>query len=146
MIEPMLDPTHRSLSLAQEAILAAMIAGAVSGALAGWLSKRNVGLSLCTFMIGIMGGLLVGTGMARWLYISPDGVETVVNAGWSSLGSAVLAGLAGSLPTALLIPSMVIFIALRHVKQRPSRVKTGLQAMSAGTLTAVVAAALRLIV
>jgi hypothetical protein len=142
MDQVVLDPGYEGIVLAQLALLAAMMAGAVAGAVAGWLCKRNVGLTLCTFMMGIMGGLLIGTGMSRWLYVTAEGTETLVKAGVCSLCSASLAGLAGSVPTALLIASLVIFLTLRHVKPRPPRVKTGLQAAAAGilagTLTAVV--------
>jgi hypothetical protein len=137
-----LDPSFESVSLVELALLAAMMAGAVAGALVGWLCKRNIGLALCTFMIGIMGGLLFGTWMGRWCYVSSEGAGAFVRAGAGSFGSAVLAGLAGSVPTAFFIPAVVIFIALRHVRNRPPRVKTGLIAaaagVAAGVLTAVV--------
>ena len=141
MVYPILDPSVENVPLVQVTVLAAMMAGAVSGALTGWLCKRHVGLALCTFMIGIMGGLLFGTGMGRLLYLTADGAETVVRTGTCSLCSAALAGLAGSVPPALIIPAVVIFIALRHVRNRPPRIKTGLTALTAGvlagTLTAV---------
>jgi hypothetical protein len=133
MEQSVLDSSSQGVDLAQLALLSAMMAGAVAGAVSGWLSKRNIGLALCTFMIGIMGGLLIGTGMGRWFYVSSNGA--VVTAGVCSLCSASVAGLAGSIPTALLIPSLVIFITLRHVRNRPPRVKTGLQAAVAGVIT-----------
>lgn len=141
MIQPILDPSFENVPLLQVTVLAAMMAGAVSGALTGWICKRHAGLALCTFLIGIMGGLLFGTGMGRWLYMTADGAEAVVRTGTCSLCAATLAGLAGSIPTALFIPAVVIFIALRHVRNRPPRVKTGLSACAAGivagTLTAI---------
>lgn len=146
MIEPLLDSRCQGIPPAQLTLLAAMVSGAVSGALAGWRSKRNVGLALCTFMIGIMGGLLLGTSMGRWLYVGADGNETVLQPTLASTGAAAVAGLAGALPTSLVIPSVVIFIALRHVKNRPPRVKTGLNAFVAGTLVGVLAAVVRLLV
>lgn len=146
MEQSVLDSSSQGVDLAQLALLSAMMAGAVAGAVAGWLSKRNIGLSLCTFMIGIMGGLLIGTGMGRWIYVSANGADTVVKAGVCSLCSASVAGLAGSIPTALLIPSLVIFITLRHVRNRPPRVKTGLQAAVAGVITGTLTAITLLIV
>lgn len=135
MEQSVLDFSSQGVDLAQLTLLSAMMAGAVAGAVSGWLSKRNIGLALCTFMIGIMGGLLIGTGMGRWFYVSSNGAGAVVTAGVCSLCSASVAGLAGSIPTALLIPSLVIFITLRHVRNRPPRVKTGLQAAVAGVIT-----------
>jgi hypothetical protein len=146
MEEYVLDPRFQGIPLAQLALVAAIVAGAVSGAVSGWLSKRNAGLALCTLMIGIMGGLLMGTGMGRWFYLFPGGTERVVQAGIGSLFDASLAGLAGSIPTALLMPSVVIFITLRHVKNRPPRVMTGLQAASVGILAGTLSAIALLLV
>jgi hypothetical protein len=146
MEQSVLDSSSQGVDLAQLALLSAMMAGAVAGAVSGWLSKRNIGLALCTFMIGIMGGLLIGTGMGHWFYVSSNGADTVVTAGVCSLCSASVAGLAGSIPTALLIPSLVIFITLRHVRNRPPRVKTGLQAAVAGVITGTLTAIALLLV
>lgn len=146
MEDILLDPTCEGIALTQLTLVAAMMAGAVSGALAGWLAKRNVGLALCTFMIGIMGGLLIGTGMGRWLYVGADGMEVQVTAAACSLCSGTLAGLAGAIPTALVVPNLVIAIVLRHVRNRPPRVKTGLQAGAAGIVTGLATALVRLLV
>ncbi len=146
MEQSVLDSSSQGVDLAQLALLSAMMAGAVAGAVSGWLSKRNIGLALCTFMIGIMGGLLIGTGMGRWFYVASNGADAVVTAGVCSLCSASVAGLAGAIPTALLIPSLVIFITLRHVRNRPPRVKTGLQAAVAGVITGTLTAIALLLV
>jgi hypothetical protein len=146
MEQSMLDPNFRGVDLAQLALLSAMMAGAVAGALSGWLAKRNIGLALCTFMIGIMGGLLIGTGMGQWLYVSSHGANSLVKAGVCSLCSASVAGLAGSIPTAVFISSLVIHISLRHVRNRPPRVKTGLQAAVAGIISGTLTAITHLLV
>jgi hypothetical protein len=146
MIEPVLDSRVQGFPLVQLTTLAAIAAGAVAGAVAGWLSKHNVGLSLCTFMIGIMGGLLLGTAMGEWLYVAADGSQSMVQTKLTSLSAAALAGLAGSFPTALVISSVVIFITLRHVKNRPPRIKTGLMAAVAGTLAGTGVAVVRLMI
>jgi hypothetical protein len=135
-----LDPSFEGVSLVELTLLAAMMAGAVSGAVSGWLCKRNAGLALCTFMIGIMGGLLLGTVMGRMCYRSADGTEALIQAGGCSACPAAVAGLAGAVPTAFFIPTVVIFIALRHVRNRPPRVKTGLTAAMAGVIAGVLTA------
>lgn len=146
MEQIVLDPRFQGIALTQLALVAAIVGGAVSGVVVGWLCKRNAGLALCTLMIGIMGGLLVGTGMSRWLYIAQDGSEQVIQAGVRALGPVSLAGLAGSIPTALLISSLVIHITLRHVRNRPPRVKTGLRAAAIGTLAGTLTALALLLV
>lgn len=122
-------------------VLASMMAGAVAGAVTGWLARRNVLLSICTFMIGIMGGMLIGTGMGRLLYGQPDGYELPpIKAGCGALWSTGLAGLAGSIPTALMITVLVGFLTLRHLHPRPPRIRTGLIGFLAGVLMGVLAA------
>jgi len=112
--------------------LTAMASGAVAGAAAGWFCKRNIGLSLIAFMMGIMGGLSIGTGMGRLLYVTADGIDCYVNAGVGCLCSAAVAALAGSVPTALVIAAIITFLALRHMHPRPPRLRTGLLALFCG--------------
>lgn len=128
-------PLHsgtEGLSLMELTRLTSMAAGAVAGAAAGWFCKRNVGLSLIAFMMGIMGGMWIGTGMGRWLYVSADGTDCYVSSGIGCLFSALLASLAGSVPTAFLIAAVISFLALRHMHPRPPRMRTGLTAMFCG--------------
>lgn len=122
-------------------VLAAMMAGAVAGSVTGWLARRNVLLSICTFMIGIIGGMLMGTGMGHLCYGQPDGYDLPpIKAGCGALCSTSLAGLAGSIPTALMITVLVGFLTLRHLHPRPPRIRTGLIGFTAGTLMGILAA------
>ncbi len=142
MAIPVLDPSEAGVSLPELAGLAAMMAGAVSGALVSWISRHSVLLSLCSFLLGIMGGMSIGTGMGNLLYVSPDGVESLVNVGHGSVFSVLWAGLAGAIPTAIVMSLLIGFLALRHLKPRPPRVRTVLDGALAGaamgTLAAVV--------
>jgi hypothetical protein len=142
MGDPVLNSGAEGLALAEVARLAAMIAGAVAGALAGWWSKRNALLALCAFMLGIIGGMWVGTGMGYLCYIRADGAECIVKAGPCALCAATLAGLAGAAPTALLIAGVITFLALRHVRQRPPPYRTALRAVLWGSLAGVLCAAI----
>lgn len=119
-------------SLMELTVVTAMAAGAVAGAAAGWLCKRNVGLSLIGFMMGIIGGLWIGTGMGRFFYTTADGTHCYITAGIGCLFRALLATLAGSIPTALVISTIITFLTLRHMHPRPPRVRTGLMAMFCG--------------
>lgn len=137
----MVDPSARGIPLTELTVLASMMAGAVSGAVTGWLARRNVMLSTCTFMIGIMGGMLIGTGMGRLFYGQADGYDLPpIKAGCSALCSTGLAGLAGSIPTAFMIAVLVGFLTLRHLHPRPPRVRTALIGFSAGVLMGVLTA------
>ncbi len=129
-----LYPGSEGLSLMELTRLTAMAAGAVTGAAAGWLCKRSIGLSLIAFMIGIMGGLLIGTGMGRWLYVAENGIDCYITAGFGCLVSAALSALAGSIPTALVISAVITFLTLRHMHPRPPRIRTGLMAVWCGVI------------
>lgn len=118
-----------------------MMAGAVAGSVTGWLARRNVMLSVCAFMIGIMGGMLIGTGMGRLLYGSADGYDLPpIKAGCGALCSTALAGLAGSIPTALVVAVLIGFLTLRHCHPRPPRVRTALTGITAGVIMGVLTA------
>ena len=139
-----LDPSTQGVPLVELTKLSAMMAGAVAGAVVGWLSRRHVLFSIYGFLIGIMGGMLSGTGMGNLFYVSRDGAESIVKAGCCSILPILGGGLVGSLPTAFLIAVIIGFMALRHLKNRPPRVRTvaiGFGAGAAiGTLLAVVVA------
>ena len=119
-----------------------MLAGAVSGALIARLSRRNVLLTLCAFLLGIMGGLITGTGMGNLCYVSREGVESIVRVGCCSIWPALGAGVAGAVPTAFVISLLIGFLWLRHLRPRPPRVPTVFKGfiagVVAGTLTAVI--------
>lgn len=139
---PVLDPSAEGVPLMELTKLSAMMAGAVSGAVVAWISRRNVLLALCAFFLGIMGGLSLGTGMGRLFYMSHDGAESIVRAGCCSIFPAAGAGMAGALPTAFLISIFVGFLALRHLHPRPPRVRTALTGFIAGTAMGISAAVL----
>jgi hypothetical protein len=126
--------------------LTAMVAGAVTGAAAGWFCKRSAGLALIAFMIGLMGGLLIGTGMGQLFYVTASGVDCRVTVGLGCLCSVALSALAGSVPTALVISAVMSFLALRHMHPRPPRLRTGLMAMFCGVAGGVLAAVFVLLV
>lgn len=131
---PVLDPSTEGVSLMELTKLSAMMAGAVSGAVVAWISRRNILLALCAFFLGIMGGLSIGTGMGNLFYVSFGGVESIVKASCCSTLPAVGAGVAGALPTAFLTSIFIGFLALRHLHPRPPRVRTALTGFIAGTL------------
>ncbi|MEI7880449.1 MAG: hypothetical protein WCI95_06200 [bacterium] len=136
-----LDPSMAGVQLMELTKLAAMMAGAVSGALVAWLARRNVLLALWAFLLGIMGGMTIGTGAGNLFFVTTDGAETIVKAGCCSVLPALGAGLAGALPSAFLISVFIGILALRHLHPRPPRVRTALKGLIAGvvmgTLTAV---------
>lgn len=137
---PVLDPSEAGIPLSELAKLSAMMAGAVAGALVAWLSRRNVLLTLCAFLLGMIGGMSIGTGMGNLFYVSHEGVESIVRAGSGSVLPAFEAGVAGALPTAFVISILIGLLALRHLKPRPPRVLTALKGFFAGTLMGTVAA------
>jgi hypothetical protein len=130
-------PLHagaEGLSLVDITIGTAMAAGAVAGAASGWLCKRSVGLSLIAFMMGIMGGLSIGTGMGHLFYVASNGTICYVRTSMDCLLPVILASLAGSIPTALVISALITFLTLRHMHPRPPRMRTGLMAMFCGVI------------
>ena len=131
---PVLDPSAEGVSLMDLAKLSAMMAGAVSSALVAWVARRNVLLALCAFLLGIMGGMSIGTGMGNLFYVTHEGAETFVKAGYSTVLPVLRAGLAGALPTAFIMSILIGFLSLRHLKPRPPRVRTALKGFLAGTL------------
>ena len=142
MAQPVLDPSVAGVSLLEVTRLSAMIAGAVAGAAVGWLSKRNILLALCAFMLGSMGGMSIGTGMGRLFYVTSDGAEVMVTAGFHSIVKVIPAALAGAIPTAFLMALVIAFLSLRHMKNRPPPKRTAWTGffigVAAGVLGAVV--------
>jgi len=137
---PVLDPSTAGVSLMELTKLSAMMAGAVSGALVAWLARRNVLLSLCAFFLGTMGGMSIGTGMGHLFYVTHDGAESIIRAGFSSVVSALGAGAAGAMPTAFLISILIGILALRHLHPRPPRIPTALKGFIAGTVMGILTA------
>lgn len=117
-----------------------MLAGAVSGAVVAWHARHIVILTLCSFILGLMGGISVGTGMGHLCFCHGDGTECVVQSGAGSLLISGLAGLAGAVPAAFLISIVIGFLSMRHYKQRPPRVRTALTGFIAGVLAATLSA------
>jgi len=142
MSVPVLDPSAEGVSLMELVKLSAMMAGAVSGAIVAWIARRNALLVLYAFLLGMMGGILLGTGMGNLLYVTHEGAESFVKAAVSSLIPVLGAGAAGALPTAFVMSIIVGFILLRHLHPRPPRVRTALKGFFVGavmgTLTAVI--------
>lgn len=132
------------ISCVDLAITSALLAGAVAGASAGWMAKRHGGLSLCTMLIGMMGGLLIGTLMGRMLYGCGDDPARITT-GMASLPTAVLIGLAGAGPTAFIIAAGVTFMTLRHVHPRPPPARVGWLACGYGVVAGVAMAVLRVL-
>jgi hypothetical protein len=134
-----LHSADRVVELAALVKAAGMVGGAVAGAAAGWMSKRSPILALCACLLGIIGGLLIGSLMGMLFSGTADGGMISVCPG--SLCPAITAGLAGSLPTSFLVGGMITLLALRHVRQRPPPYRTGFKAFAcgviAGTLVAV---------
>lgn len=138
---PVLDPSSQGISLMVLTKLSAMLAGAVSGAFVAWLSRRNVLLTLCAFLLGIMGGMITGTGLGNLFYVASDGVESIVRVGFCSICSALGASMAGAIPTAFVISIFIGFLWLRHLKPRPPRIKTVLKGFAAGAVVGTLATA-----
>ena len=136
-----LHTADRVIELAGLAHAAAIVAGAVAGATAGWMSKRYPILALCAGMVGMIGGLWLGS-LTGGLFYGQEG--EMVSAGLGSLPVAFGAGLVGALPAAFLVGGMITFLARRHVRQRPPPYRTGAKAFAfgliAGLLTAVASA------
>lgn len=132
------------ISCVDLAITSAMLAGAVAGASAAWMAKRNGGLAMCTLMIGMMGGLLSGTLMGRMLYGGGDD-PTRITTGAASVPAAALVGLAGAGPAAFVIAAGVTFMILRHVHPRPSPARVGWLSCGYGALAGTAMAVLRVL-
>ncbi len=143
----MVDPSTRGVSLVELTILSAMMAGAVSGAVTGWIARRNPLLCIVAFLIGIFGGMLMGTGMGHLFYGQVDGYDLPpIKSGCSALICSGLAGLAGSFPTALFVTAIIAFMTLRHLHPRPHRGKTVLTGLSMGVITGVLTALMMAVV
>jgi hypothetical protein len=123
------------ISCVDLATTSAMLAGAVAGASAAWMAKRNL-------LIGMMGGLLTGTLMGRLIYGCGDDPARITT-GAASIPSAALVGLAGAGPAAFVIAAGVTFMILRHVHPRPSPARVGWLACGYGVLSGTAMAILR---
>lgn len=143
----MVDPTTRGISLMELTVLSSMMAGAVSGAVTSWIARRNFLLSIGAFLIGILGGMVIGTGVGYLCYGQPDGYNLPpIKSGCCALVSCGLSGLAGSVSSALLVTIVIAFLTLRHYHPRPPRVKTALMGFVMGVITGVLTALMMAIV
>ena len=137
----MVDPGARGVSLVELVILAAMMAGAVTGAVVGWIARKNPLLSIGGFIIGILSGMLAGTGMAHLFYIQDDGIVLPpVKAGMTSLLSCSVAGMIGTVPAALLAALLVATLTMRHFHPRLTRFKITLTGIMMGVVTGILTA------
>jgi len=132
-----LHTAERIVELAALAHAAAIVGGAVAGATAGWMSKRNSILAMCAGMVGMIGGLWLGSLTGNWFY-GANGASIVT--GLRSLMAAIGAGLVGALPAAFFVGGGITFIALRHVRQRPPPYRTGAKSIGFGLLAGLLAA------
>lgn len=132
-----LHTADRVVELAALAHAAAIVGGAVAGATAGWMSKRNPILAMCSGMVGMIGGLWIGS-LTGGLIYGQEGA--MISSGLGSLMAALGAGLVGALPSAFLVGGTITFLALRHVRQRPPPYRTGAKAFVFGLLAGLLAA------
>jgi hypothetical protein len=95
---------------------AALITGAVSAALVTWLAGKSWVTLVAAILIGAALGYVVAESVSRARY-RRDGNITVVKVGRSSLVSTIPAGLAGGIPTAIMVPfvALLLFGADTHV-------------------------------
>lgn len=143
----MVDPSVRGVAEVELAILSAMMAGAVTGAVTSWIARRNFLLSIGGFIIGLMGGMVIGTGMAHLCYSHADGVDLPpIRSGLGSLFACGLAGLAGAVPTALVVTTLIAFLTLRHYHPRPPRIKTALTGFALGSIMGLLTALMMAVV
>lgn len=134
-----LQAIDRVVSTTNLVLVAAMVGGAVAGAAAGWMSKRNLILALCAGMVGIIGGLWLGA-LAGKLFPDATSVGGMLPACPGSICRGVVAGLAGALPASFLVGGVITFLALRHVRQRPPPYATGFKAFGFGLAAGLLAA------
>ena len=104
-----LNPGDRVVELAALATSAAVVTGAVSSAWILWLIKKSWLASAEALIAGAVVGFLVGQLVGRVLYRT-GGNSTVVKVGSASLSSAIPAGLAGGVVTALAVAILAVLI------------------------------------
>lgn len=105
-----LTPGDRVVELAGLVRSAAIISGSVTGAWVVWLIKTNWLVSLGALFAGATIGFVVAQIVARMLYRTADGQTVVVRVGGASLTSTIPAGLAGGVPTAVLVAGLALLL------------------------------------
>jgi FtsH-binding integral membrane protein len=105
-----LNPGDRVVELAALASSAAIVTGAVAGALVAWLIKKSWLVSLGAFFAGAALGFVVAQVVVRVLYRSADGHTAVVKVGSASLTSTIPAGLAGGVTMAVLVAGLALLL------------------------------------
>jgi hypothetical protein len=98
------------VELAALANSVALVTGAVSGAWAVWLIKKDWPASLGAFFMGAAIGFGVAQVVARVLYRTADGNTTVVTVGSASLAVTIPAGLAGGVTTAGVVAGLALLL------------------------------------
>ena len=105
-----LSPGYRVVELGAVAQSAAVITGVVAGLWLMRLIGRSWLASGIAFAAGAALGFAVGNVVARTRYRSADGRTVVAKVGVGALGSAVPAGLAGALSTAVMIALLALVL------------------------------------
>lgn len=103
-------PGDRVVELAALTSSTALATGAVSGAWVTWMIRREWPASIGAFFAGAALGYLTARIVGRALYRTADGNTTIVSVGSASLAATIPAGLAGGIPTALLVAGLAVTV------------------------------------
>jgi len=110
-----LNPGDKVVALAAAATTAAVVAGAISGVIAVWLTKHNALASFGGFIVGAFLGRIAGTLIGWVLFPASGGNVIVVKWGPSSLPLTLKGNIIASLFASALVCGLVVLVGKAQV-------------------------------
>jgi len=103
-----LNPGDKVVALAVTATTAAIVAGAVTGAIAIWITKHKLTLSAAALLGGAILGWLLGMAIGKLLFPTSDGNVMIAKWGAQSLPLTLKGNIAASLVTSVAICGIIV--------------------------------------
>jgi hypothetical protein len=105
-----LNPGDKVVVLDGAARSAALISGAVTGAIAGWIGKRTLTYSGIAFIVGAFLGWAIGSMVGRFLFPARDGNVVVAKWGRGSLPLTLKGSIIASVTSAFAVCVLAVLI------------------------------------
>ena len=111
-----LNPGDKVIALAAAATTAAIVAGAVTGAVAAWLTKHKAVASIAGLIGGAAIGWCIGSIVGRLLFPASSGNTMIAKWGPASLPLTLKGNIVASLTTSLAICGLMVIIGKADIK------------------------------
>lgn len=105
-----LNSGDRVIALAAAAQTAAIMAGAVSGAVAMWIARHKAGFSTVAFFGGAVMGWIIGTLVGKIIFPATSGNVVITKVGVGSLPMTLRGNVVAALLSGLAVSVLIAFL------------------------------------